>query len=115
METLRFRQIARQDIRFGSSSFRTVLADGSVVLLDEVPEFTDADLIDAEANVSVIVDAVSLAITFAAPSTSYRLEVSFNWNTTWWWSSKATTGITINFSTPAPAAAKLDWAVYAVS
>ena len=115
METVRFRSIGKQDIRFGSSSFRTVLADGSVVLLDEVPEFADADLIDAEANVSVGLDATSLAITFAAPTTGYRLEVSFNWNTTWWWSSKSTTGITINFGTPAPSAAKLDWAVYAVS
>lgn len=35
-ETIRYSQLGRQDIRFGSGKFEVTLADGSVVLLDEV-------------------------------------------------------------------------------
>ena len=111
METIRFRQIGKQDIRFGSSSYRTVLADGSVVLLDEVPERID---IEAQANVEVTQEAVSYAIALSHTDTDYRLEVALNWNSRWWWSNKTATGITVNFEVPAPDGAKIDWAAYLV-
>ena len=35
-ETIRFTPIGKQDIRFGTSSYEVTLADGRVVVLDEV-------------------------------------------------------------------------------
>lgn len=36
METIRYTQIGKVDIRFGKGTFEVTLADGSVVLLEEV-------------------------------------------------------------------------------
>ncbi len=43
------------------------------------------------------------------PDARYAVLVTPNWNTTCFVSNKATTGFTINFGTPAPAGAMIDW------
>ena len=41
----------------------------------------------------------------------YSVAVSPNWNTSYWVTNKGYTGFTINFGTPAPSNAKIDWIV----
>ena len=60
---------------------------------------------------AVTLDATSVTITFetAQVDTDYQILGTPNWNTAWWYSSKATASIVINFQTPAPADALFDW------
>jgi hypothetical protein len=60
---------------------------------------------------AVTEDAVSVAITFANAfdDTTYTISLCPNWNTAYWYSSKATTGLTINFSNPATASAEISY------
>jgi hypothetical protein len=60
---------------------------------------------------SVTADATSVAITFtsAFADTTYTISLTPNWNTAYWYTNKATTGITINFSNPAEASAEISW------
>jgi hypothetical protein len=45
------------------------------------------------------------------PDASYGVWVAPSWNTSWWVGGKETTGFTINFGTPAPAGARVDWLI----
>ncbi len=64
-------------------------------------------------NVAVAKAATSLAVTLspAEPDTSYEIGTTLAFNSTAFYSAKATTGFTINFGTAPAAASTLDWTV----
>ena len=102
METINFRPIGLEDIKFGSSSFEVTLADGRVIVLNEVPDFGSTNLIYGVNDTPVSANASSMDITITAPSISYRVHVTPNWNTTYWITGKTKAVFTINFGTEAP-------------
>ncbi len=62
-------------------------------------------------NISVGLNATSISVVFASSEadTSYEITTNPSWNSTTWYTSKTTTGFTINFNTAAPAGATVDW------
>ncbi len=62
-------------------------------------------------NVPVANAMTKLEVKFAVaePDGDYSLNVQPNWNTNDWVTSKKTGGFTVEFSSPAPANAKIDW------
>jgi hypothetical protein len=51
----------------------------------------------------------SISLTLDEPDTQYRILGSPNWNTSWGWSDKTRTSVTITFANEAPSGAKFDW------
>ncbi len=64
-------------------------------------------------NVSIAKSATSLSVTLspAEPDTSYEIGTTLAFNSTVFYSAKATTGFTLNFGTAPAAASTLDWIV----
>lgn len=67
-----------------------------------------------QVNLPVTATDTTKAVVFPREEvdTEYGLSVTTNWDTTWWWTGKSTTGVTLNFSTPAPADAFVDVAAF---
>jgi hypothetical protein len=64
-------------------------------------------------NTSITSGSTTKVITFTTNEldASYAVNVSPAWNTTWWITSKATTGFTINFGTAPGSNTTLDWEI----
>ncbi|MCL6442082.1 MAG: SGNH/GDSL hydrolase family protein [Alicyclobacillus sp.] len=61
-------------------------------------------------DVAVTQGATTATVSFTRASGSgYSVQVTPNWNTTYWVTNKTTTGFTVNFGTPAPSGATFDW------
>ena len=65
----------------------------------------------ATAAISSGAESATISLPVNAPNASYLLTLKPNWNTTVWWEpgSKTTSQFVVNFGTPAPAGASLDW------
>jgi hypothetical protein len=65
-------------------------------------------------NQAVTAGAASTTINFgtAQADTSYGMIVVPSWNTSWWWSGKTTTSVTINWGTVAPSGAQFDFVIW---
>jgi hypothetical protein len=63
-------------------------------------------------EVAVTSGNTSVTIPLSQTDTSYRLVVTPNWNTTYWFSNKGTSNATITFGTAPASTGYLDWVLY---